>query len=110
VAVVPYPSPKQPITETTFTAYKAVIKSLHTEQRTRGVCNIPWDIVWTLDCTNLHKHVKERMPELKKRNYVEKIDGELAPYAIVERDMKTKRVKHVVSFYLVTKASSALAD
>ena len=33
----------------------------------------------------MHKHVKERMPEVKKRNFVEKIDGEFAPYAIVER-------------------------
>jgi Centromere DNA-binding protein complex CBF3 subunit, domain 2 len=82
---VPYPSPKRPIMEATFAAYKAVIKSLHTEQRTRGVCNIPWDLIWTLDCSNLHKHVKERMPAVKKANYVEKIDGEFAPYAIVER-------------------------
>ena len=84
-ALPAYPSPKQPMMDTTFAAYKAVIKNLHTEQRTRGVCNLPWDLVWTLDCTNLQKHVKERMPALKKANYVEKVDGEFAPYAIVER-------------------------
>jgi hypothetical protein len=84
-AVVPYPSPKDPLLDATFSQYKAVIKSLHTEQRTRGVCNLTWDLVWTLDCTNLSKHVKERMPEMKKKNYVEKVDGEFAPYAIVER-------------------------
>jgi hypothetical protein len=71
--------------ESTFATYKAVLKSLHTEQHTKGVCNIPWDLVWNLDCLMLHKHVKERMPAIKKGNSVEKIDGEFAPYAIVER-------------------------
>jgi hypothetical protein len=84
-AAIPYPLPKNPIMESMFAQYKAVMKSLHTEQRTRGVCNVPWDLVWTLDCSTLHKHVKERMPAIKKASYVEKIDGEFAPYAIVER-------------------------
>jgi hypothetical protein len=92
--VDPFPSPKLPIMESTFAAYKAVIKSLHTEQRTKGVCNIPWDLVWTLDCSTLHKHVKERMPAIKKANYVEKIDGEFAPYAaiVVERYGKIEQL------------------
>jgi Centromere DNA-binding protein complex CBF3 subunit, domain 2 len=84
-STVAYPSPKNPMGPATFSAYKAVLKSLHTEQRTRGVCNLPWDLVWTLDCKNLQNHVKERLPALKKANYVEKVDGEFAPYAIVER-------------------------
>jgi Centromere DNA-binding protein complex CBF3 subunit, domain 2 len=84
-STVAYPSPKNPMGPKTFAAYKAVLKSLHTEQRTRGVCNLPWDLVWTLDCQNMEKHVKERLPALKKANYVEKVDGEFAPYAIVER-------------------------
>jgi Centromere DNA-binding protein complex CBF3 subunit, domain 2 len=83
--VVNYPNPTKPVCESTFVQYKAVLKSIHVEQRSLGVCNLSWDLIWTLDCANLQKHVKERLPALKKANFVEKMDGEFAPYAIVER-------------------------
>lgn len=84
-AMLDYPQPQNPISDATFQQYKAVLKSVHVEQRSTGVCGIPWDIVWDLTCSNLQKHVKERLPALKRANYVEKVDGEFAPYAVVER-------------------------
>jgi hypothetical protein len=80
-----FPHPVKPIAKSTFEQYKAVLKCLHTEQVTRGVCGMTWDLIWQLPCQRLLKHVKERAPMIKKATYQEKVSGEFAPYTIVER-------------------------
>jgi hypothetical protein len=80
-----FPHPVKPIANSTFEQYKAVLKCLHTEQVTRGVCGMTWDLIWQLPCQRLLKHVKERAPMIKKATYQEKVSGEFAPYTIVER-------------------------
>jgi hypothetical protein len=81
-----YLSPKNPIGTKAFTQYKSVLRSIHAEQINLGVCRPDgWEYIWTEDLKELHRHVNQRIPKLQKANYVEKIDGEFAPYAIVER-------------------------
>jgi Centromere DNA-binding protein complex CBF3 subunit, domain 2/Transcriptional activator of glycolytic enzymes len=83
--LVAYPSPMNPIAKSTFEAYKAVLKMLHVDQEAKRVCGLTWSQVWLNPCNMLYKHVKERAPLIKKLTYQEKVDGEFAPYAIVER-------------------------
>jgi hypothetical protein len=76
--------PKNPVGKDTFNTYKAVVKSMHLQQQRIGANNTPWEFVWDLNCKELHQHVKERMPAVRKANFVEK-HGEFAPYQIVEK-------------------------
>jgi Centromere DNA-binding protein complex CBF3 subunit, domain 2/Transcriptional activator of glycolytic enzymes len=80
-----FPHPVNPIAKATFEQYKMVIKNMHTDQVTRGVCGMTWDLIWQLPCQRLMKHVKERTPKVKKATYQEKVNGEFAPYTMVER-------------------------
>jgi Centromere DNA-binding protein complex CBF3 subunit, domain 2 len=82
---VEYPLANNPIGKAAFQLYKAVIKYIHSEQCARRVCAQPWSHIWMNPCNELHKHVKERAPLLKLQSYQEKVDGEFAPYTIVER-------------------------
>ena len=43
-----------------------------------------WEHVWTSNFDKVRDHVKNRKQRIKKENYMEKVDGEFAPYAIVE--------------------------
>jgi Centromere DNA-binding protein complex CBF3 subunit, domain 2/Transcriptional activator of glycolytic enzymes len=83
--LIAYPTPINPIAKSTFESYKAVIKLIHTEQEARRVCGLHWSQIWLNPCNHLHKLVKERAPMIKKLTYQEKVDGEFAPYTIVER-------------------------
>lgn len=77
--------PTEPLQWQQFNTYRTVLKNLHAEQRSKGCNGHPWDLVWTCNCKDLEKLVKERMPEIKRLTFQEKLDGEMAPYKIVER-------------------------
>jgi hypothetical protein len=76
--------PKKPIGKCTFNAYKAVIRKIYKVQIAKKVLAETWDQIWQMCFDELYKHVKERVPLLKKASYAEKVDGEFAPYMIVE--------------------------
>jgi hypothetical protein len=80
-----YPSPQNPIGAKAIESYRAVMKQIHVEQESRHVCGLTWEQIWKKPCLHLYRHVQERAPMIKKMTYQEKVDGEFAPYAIVER-------------------------
>ncbi|MGL5934762.1 MAG: hypothetical protein ACRCZI_03965, partial [Cetobacterium sp.] len=78
------PQPSKPIGKCTVTAYKAVFRKIYKVQIAKKVLATPWDQIWQMCFEELVKHVKERVPLRKKANYEEKVDGEFAPYMMVE--------------------------
>jgi Centromere DNA-binding protein complex CBF3 subunit, domain 2 len=78
------PNPTKPIGKCTFDAYKAVFKKIYKVQIAKKVLNSNWDQIWQMCFDELYRHVKERMPLMKRLTYAEKVDGEFAPYIIVE--------------------------
>jgi hypothetical protein len=78
------PAPEKPIGKCTYTAYKAVFRKIYKVQIARKVLSLQWDHIWTMAFDELYNHVKERTPLMKKLTYQEKVDGEFAPYMIVE--------------------------
>ena len=79
-----FPTAQDPVGPTTFNTYKAVIKNIHRQQQRNGANSIPWEFIWSLDCKDLEKHVKERVTETRKANFKEKHQG-FIPYMIVEQ-------------------------
>jgi len=78
------PQPSKPIGKCTLNAYKAVFRKIYKVQIAKKVLATPWDQIWQMCFDELVKHVKERIPLMKKATYAEKVDGEFAPYMIVE--------------------------
>jgi Centromere DNA-binding protein complex CBF3 subunit, domain 2 len=78
------PLPSKPIGKCVFDAYKAVFRKIYKVQIAKKVLATPWDQIWQMCFDELYKHVKERIPLMKKATYAEKVDGEFAPYMIVE--------------------------
>lgn len=78
------PTPKNPIGKSVFDAYKAVFRRIYKVQIAKKVLADTWEVIWQMCFDELYKHVKERVPLMKKANYAEKIEGEFAPYTIVE--------------------------
>jgi Centromere DNA-binding protein complex CBF3 subunit, domain 2 len=78
------PQPEKPISYCTVSAYKAVFRKIYKVQIAKKVLSLPWDQIWQMCFDDLVKHVKERVPLRNKANYVEKVDGEFAPYMMVE--------------------------
>ena len=56
-----------------------MIKALHQKQQAEGTNNVAWEFIWSADCKELIKHVKERKPAINKANYVEKQCQEMVP-------------------------------
>jgi hypothetical protein len=84
-AVLSRPRPKNPIGRATYDSYLAVFRKIYKVQIAKKVCAMPWDQIWVeMAFDELLKHVKERTPMMKKLTYAEKLDGEFAPYMIVE--------------------------
>jgi hypothetical protein len=79
-----WPEPDNPVGYDTINTYKSSIKNLWERQVARCSNNLSWSHVWTIDCKNLVKVVKERKAFIDKKNYVEKIDHEFAPYTAME--------------------------
>ena len=80
-----YPIPEHPVGFQSFDQYKAAVKQIHGNQLERGASGTPWELIWTTNCKKLHRHVKQRVPLVKKLNYCEKVDSEFAAYTVVER-------------------------
>lgn len=78
------PMPRKPIGKCTFDAYKAVFRKIYKVQIAKRVLATPWDQIWQMGLDELASHVKERVPLMKKATFAEKLDGEFAPYMIVE--------------------------
>jgi hypothetical protein len=78
------PQPQKPIGKCTLDAYKAVFRKIYKVQIAKKVLATPWDQIWQMCFDELVQHVKERIPLMKKATYAEKVDGEFAPYMIVE--------------------------
>jgi Centromere DNA-binding protein complex CBF3 subunit, domain 2 len=78
------PEPNMPIGACTFEAYKAIFRKIYKVQIAKKINSTPWDQIWPMCFDELYRHVKERVPLKKKANYAEKIDGEFAPYMIVD--------------------------
>jgi Centromere DNA-binding protein complex CBF3 subunit, domain 2 len=78
------PQPARPVSYCTVAAYKAVFRKIYKVQIAKKVLSVPWDQIWQMCFDDLVKHVKERVPLRNKANYVEKVDGEFAPYMMVE--------------------------
>jgi hypothetical protein len=83
-ALLTTPLPSVPIGKCVFDAYKAVFRKIYKVQIAKKVLATPWDQIWQMCFDELYKHVKERIPLMKKATYAEKVDGEFAPYMIVE--------------------------
>jgi hypothetical protein len=79
------PKADKPCGRQCFDQYKAVLRKMYKRQVAMGVCNIPWEHMWTVRCDELHSLVKERKAFAKKENYEEKLQAEFAPYAAVDR-------------------------
>ena len=80
-----FPNPTNPISAATFNQYKAVIRKIYKVQVAKRVNGLNWDQIWTMSFDELQKHVKERMPAVRRETYQEKVSGEFAPYTIVGR-------------------------
>ena len=79
------PNPIQPIGLPTFDVYKATLRKMYRLQVSRHTINVGWEHIWQMPLDELRKLVKERAPRVKRETYQEKVTGEFAPYAIVER-------------------------
>ena len=77
--------PSNPIGPATFNQYKACFRRIFKEQMSKEVNSRHWDQIWQVHLDDLARAVKERGPRIKKETYQEKVSGEFAPYAIVER-------------------------
>jgi hypothetical protein len=83
--------PMDPVGERMIAAYKTVIKWIYKDQVARGVLSLTWDAIWGLPLLNLHNLVKHRRCAQDKRNYVEKLDADFAPYQIAEEFPKIEQ-------------------
>lgn len=67
------PKSDKPCGRQCFDQYKAVLRKTYKRQVAMGVCNIPWEHMWTLRCEELNSLVKEqKLLQRKKttrRNY-----------------------------------------
>jgi hypothetical protein len=80
----PPPDPPNPVGRSVMVHYKAAIQSIYQEQKAKKVCSSSWEDIWPLCLKNLENLVKGRRAANNKKNYVEKLDHEFAPYTIVE--------------------------
>lgn len=79
-----FPVAVNPIGKCVFDAYKAVFHLMYKEQVYKGLNTKVWDHIWRQGLEELHKHVKERAPMIKRATYQEKVTSEFSPYTIIE--------------------------
>lgn len=87
-----YPTPKNPVSQSTFDQYKATFRLIYKSQKTKRVLSSLWDEIWLTGLDDLHAHVKERKAAVKKQTQAEKVSGEFALYSIVERHDNIEQV------------------
>jgi hypothetical protein len=80
-----YPKPSKPIGIAVFDQYKAVFRKMYKVQKAKGILSEHWDRIWMMSLDEMALHVKTRAPRIKRETYQEKVDGEFAPYIIVEQ-------------------------
>lgn len=83
--VFDFAQPKNPISHSSFTTYKAVIRKIYHVQLARGAIGLHWDQLWQNNTNQLFKHVKGRKADVDKANFAEKLSSEFAPFLLVER-------------------------
>jgi Centromere DNA-binding protein complex CBF3 subunit, domain 2 len=82
----PLPSqPRTPMSWSSWDQYRQVIAKIYNVQKMEKVCSLYWEDLFQQPCKDLSKHVKQRVPFIKKATYQEKVAAEFAPYTIVER-------------------------
>ena len=75
----------QPISWSTFDQYKQVIRKIHREQQLAGASSLVWEQIWKSPLDDLAKHVKGRVPHIRRVTYQEKMSSSFYSYATVER-------------------------
>lgn len=78
------PEPENPTGESSFATHKTVLRWIWKDQIARRVCPLTWEQIWMIPLQNLHTLVKNRRPQLKRKNYDEKVDKCFASYTAVE--------------------------
>jgi hypothetical protein len=67
-----------------FDSYRSALNSKWDEQKANRSNSYSWDDIWHQGCKNMRKYVKARVPDQKRRNYVEKLDSNFAPYTLLD--------------------------
>ena len=80
-----HPLPAKPCGAANFNGWKSLLKKIHRVQLSRKAQSRTWEMIWLCGLDELHKHVEERSPIMAKLNYEEKVNGEFAPCAVVEK-------------------------
>jgi hypothetical protein len=80
-----FPQPTNPISQSSFTTYKAVLRRIYTMQLSLGYISYHWDQLWLHPCKLVEQHVKERKADSDKRLFKEKITGEFSPYLVADK-------------------------
>jgi hypothetical protein len=80
----PPPEPADPVGRSVMVQYKAAVQCIFQDQKAKKVCAASWEDIWPLCLKNLENLVKGRRAANNKKNHVEKLDHEFAPYTIVE--------------------------
>ena len=75
--------PKNPIGVDMFAQYKAAIMEIHRRQVAEKINSVPREMIWTDDLIRLKEMIKTRGPRIRKKNHVEKLDHEFAPYTAI---------------------------
>ena len=75
----------KPISWSTFDQYKQVLKKIHREEQLQGASSFVWEQIWKSPLDDLAKHVKGRVPHVRRITYQEKVSPTFSSYANVER-------------------------
>jgi hypothetical protein len=62
-----------------------MFRSLYKVQQALNVLSLHWETLWQMGLDEMAAHMKVRAPKVKRQTYQEKVDGEFAPYIIVEQ-------------------------
>ena len=63
----------KPISWSTFDQYKQVLKKIHREEQLQGASSLVWEQIWKSPLDDLAKHVKGRVPHVRRITYQEKV-------------------------------------
>jgi hypothetical protein len=84
--------PSKGIGLNSFDAYRSALYSKWDDQKANHTNSYQWADIWHAGCKKLRKYVKARGPQQKRRNYVEKLDSNFAPYTVVDSIPRIERV------------------
>jgi hypothetical protein len=76
----------------TFSMYRSALYSMWDEQKANRMNSYSWHgDIWHAECKKLRTYVKLRIPLQRRRNYVEKLDSNFAPYTVLDSLPKIER-------------------